>query len=108
MWKDVKSGEDSEEMRGGIYKGVPVETNTDKGPQRIQTDWPAILVTSVEESADCKISSAVCLEEKIGKEIGKTNANEPFIHQFPSNPLPFPPNDALALSPTTLVTEMTF
>ena len=26
-WEDIKSGEDLEEMRGGIYKGVPLETD---------------------------------------------------------------------------------
>jgi len=42
VWEDVKSGEDLEEMRGGIYKGVLVETDIDEGLQGVQTDWPAI------------------------------------------------------------------
>jgi hypothetical protein len=52
-WEEnVKRGEDLEEMRSGIYKGVLVETDIDEGLQGIQTNRRTILVPSVEGNAD--------------------------------------------------------
>jgi len=49
----VEAEEDLEEMRSGIYKGEPMETNIDAGPRGIQTEWSDVMATSVEEDVNC-------------------------------------------------------
>ena len=85
LWEAVEGEVDLEEVRGGIYKGGPMETDIDEGLRGIQINWSDIIVTSAEGEVNCGkvVLSATRLEGKFGEGFGEMNADEPVIFPAP-------------------------